>query len=57
MKYKFNLKIQLVYGIISFALSLLIIYAFTKQLDWITAGLIGIFEFFFAGFYTTGRKC
>jgi hypothetical protein len=56
MKYKFNLKIQSIYAVISFALSLLILYALTKKLDWVTAGIIGIFEFFFAGFYTTPHR-
>lgn len=57
MKYKFNLKVQSIYAVVSFVASLLIVYAFTKELDWITSAIIGIFEFFFAGFYNVKKKC
>lgn len=56
MKYKFNLKIQLIYGVTGFILSLLIIYLFIKSFDWLSAGIIGLFEFIISGFYTRMHK-
>jgi hypothetical protein len=55
MKYKFNLKIQSIYGLIGFVSSLIILYLFTKQIDWITSLIIGIANFITAGFYTTSK--
>jgi 1,4-dihydroxy-2-naphthoate octaprenyltransferase len=56
MKYKFNLKIQLIYAVVTFAVSFLILYLFTKEFDWITPSIIGVFEFIIAGFYTQMHK-
>ncbi len=51
MKYKFNLKIQIVFGIISFLSALGILYLFTGKLDFLTSTIIGIMNFVVAGFY------
>ena len=56
MKYQFNLKLQLIYGVIGFILSLIIIYLFLGNFDWLTSGIIGLFEFIIAGFYTQMSK-
>ena len=56
MKYKSNLKFQLMFAIIGFFVSLMIFYVFTKQIDWITAGIIGIVNFIAAGFYNLRKK-
>lgn len=56
MRYKFNLKIQLIYGLISFIAALLIVYLFIKSFDWLTAGIVGMFEFIVSGFYTRMNK-
>jgi hypothetical protein len=56
MKYEFNLKIQLIYAVISFAISFLVLYLFTKEINWITPIIIGVFEFILAGFYTQMHK-
>lgn len=57
MKYKFSFFFQLSYGVVSFAMALLIVYLFTKQLNWIAAGIIGVSEFIISGFYTRFKKC
>lgn len=57
LKYKFNLKVQLAYGIFAFLLSLGILYLFLKQLDWITASIVGIANFIISGYYTTNMRC
>lgn len=56
MKYRFNLIFQLFYGIIGFGIAMLIIYLFTKQINWIASGIIGISEFILSGFYTQFNK-
>jgi hypothetical protein len=56
MKYKFNFAIQLIYGIIAFAVSFLILYLLTREMDWITPSIIGVFEFIISGFYTQMHK-
>lgn len=56
MKYKFDLKIQSVYGLVGFISSGVILYLFTKQVDWVTPLLVGIANFIIAGFYTS-IKC
>ncbi|VVB77881.1 Uncharacterised protein [uncultured archaeon] len=57
MKYNFNLKIQAMYGIVTFLVVLGILYIFTKELNssnWITSAIIGITEFIvFRIFYKT----
>ncbi|MFZ1971149.1 MAG: hypothetical protein WAU65_03155 [Candidatus Nanoarchaeia archaeon] len=57
MEYKFNFFFQLIYGIMAFAVAMVIIYLFDKRLDWIACGIIGISEFVIAGFYTKCGKC
>jgi hypothetical protein len=57
MKYKFSFFFQLIYGIVAFAVAMVIIYLFDKQWDWIACGIIGIGEFIVAGFYTRYNKC
>lgn len=56
MKYCFNLKFQLKYGILTFLLALAIIYIFTKKIDWITPLIVGVFEFAISGYFTK-LKC
>ena len=51
MKYQFNLKMQLAYGIITAILALFIVYLFTKRIDWITTAIVGIANFFISGYY------
>jgi hypothetical protein len=53
MKYKFNLKIQILYGIFGFAIALGIIYLATRNLDWIGSSVVGLINFIISGFYTT----
>jgi len=55
MKYRFNLKIQLIYAVATFAISFLILYLFTKEINWITPSIIGVFEFILAGFLYTQK--
>lgn len=55
MKYKFNLKIQSMYGLLGFFSALFVIYIVTKKLDWITPISIFIINFVIGGFYTSKR--
>lgn len=56
MRYKFNFLFQLFYGIVGFATAMLVIYLFTKGINWIASGIIGISEFALSGFYTRFNK-
>jgi hypothetical protein len=54
MKYCFDFKMQLVYGIITFLSALAILYMFTGEINWIAYTVVGIITFIVSGFYT---KC
>ena len=56
MKYKFDLKIQAMYGIFGFLTVLIVLYLFTKQLDFFSSIIIGIANFAISGFYTQNYK-
>jgi hypothetical protein len=56
LKYHFNFLFQLIYGIVGFVAALLVIYLITRELNWITSGIIGVSEFLIAGFYTQLKK-
>ena len=56
MKYRFDIKIQLIYGLAGFILSFLIIYFFVGKFDWLASTIIGLFEFALSGFYTQMKK-
>jgi hypothetical protein len=55
MKYCFNLKFQLIYGIVAFLLVFGILYLFTKQINFITPIIVGVVEFVVAGYYTKSK--
>lgn len=50
--YKFNLKLQLVYGIVGLLTSLLVLFLILGKIEWITALFIGLTSFLVSGFYT-----
>jgi|GEM_PF-3635251 len=50
--YKFNLKLQLVYGIVGLLTSLLVLFLILGKIEWITALFIGLASFLVSGFYT-----
>lgn len=56
LKYHFSFLFQFIYGIIGFGAALLVLYLMTKELNWISSGIIGISEFVIAGFYTRLKK-
>ena len=56
MKYKFDLKIQLLYGIFGFLFVLVIVYLLTKDIDWFSSIAIGLFNFAVSGFYVNNYK-
>ena len=56
MKYCFNLKLQVMYGIVTFLVALSILYIFTKKLDFLTSVTIGLVEFIASGYFTI-NKC
>ena len=56
MKYKFDLRVQCIYGLSGLIFSFILIYLFTKQIDYITPLVVGAFNFGLAGFYTTLYK-
>jgi len=56
MKYHSDFKMQSIYGIVTFLVSLSIIYMVTKQIDWITPTIIGIVNFIVSGYYKY-EKC
>ncbi len=56
LKYHFNFLFQLIYGVIGFGTALLVIYLITKEVNWISSGIIGVSEFIIAGFYTRLKK-
>ena len=51
MKYCFDLKTQLIYGVLGFILAVVIIYFLLGRVDWINAVIVGVANFFIAGFY------
>jgi len=51
MKYNFNFKVQVVYGIVTFLLTLGLIYLFINNLEWIVAAVTGIVNAVLWGFY------
>jgi hypothetical protein len=55
MKYNFNLKLQAVYGITGFIMTLGLLYLFTHKLDWFTSSIIGVTNFAISGFYSAGK--
>lgn len=50
--YKFNLKIQLVYGVIGFLTSLAVLFLVLNEVRRIPAIVVGIGNFLVSGFYT-----
>ncbi len=52
LQYKFDLKIQLAYGVLGFVLSLAILFLFLNKVMWIPALIGGIGNFLVAGYYT-----
>ena len=56
MKYRFDLKIQLIYGIIGFFMAFIILFLGTGEFNWIASFAIGIGNFAVAGFYTNFNK-
>ena len=50
--YKFNPKLQAVYGVAGFLSALLVLYLILHSLEWLTALVVGIGNFLVAGFYT-----
>ncbi len=55
--YKFNLKFQLVYGLIGLLTSALVLFLILGKIEWITALFIGIASFLVSGFYTDQLEC
>jgi hypothetical protein len=56
MKYKFDLKMQLLYGAFTAISALAVLYLFNVSSAPITASIIGIINFAVAGFYDY-KKC
>lgn len=52
MHYKSDLKLQAVYGIFGFLLSLAILYVILGKMDWIPSLVAGAGNFLVSGFYT-----
>ncbi len=48
--YTFNLKLQAIYGIMGFLMTLIILYLFTGEIRWIPAVAIGIANLLISGF-------
>ncbi|MFA5993202.1 MAG: hypothetical protein WC796_05845 [Candidatus Pacearchaeota archaeon] len=59
MKYCFNLKVQAMYGIVTFLAAFGIIYLVSKELDWTSSLIIGVLNFAISGFYERAKigKC
>ena len=55
MKYKFNFLFQLVFGAFGFGISLLVLYLFTREINWLSSVIAGISQFALSGFYTGGK--
>ncbi len=56
MTYNFSPKIQLVYGIFGFLLTLGILYILLNELNWIASIIVGIANFIISGFYNKINK-
>ena len=51
-RYKFDLKFQALYGLITAAASFALLFLILNRQEWLTAGIIGIGSFVVSGFYT-----
>ena len=56
MRYNFNFKIQLIYGIVTFALTLGLIYLLINQLEWVVSAITGIVNAIIYGFFPKKQK-
>jgi len=52
MRYRFDFKTQMMYGVLSFLLALVIVYLLTNEMNWIVSIIVGVFSFGVSGFYT-----
>lgn len=50
--YKFDLKVQVLYGLIAAAASFAILYLILNRQEWVTSIIIGIGSFLVSGYYT-----
>lgn len=55
MKYCFDLKIQAMYGIVTFLVVLAFLYLFTRELNWIASVITGLVNFAISGYYTNSK--
>jgi hypothetical protein len=55
MKYCFDFKTQMIYGIVAFIFALIIIYLLTKEVNWIVSIITGVFNFIISGYYTKSK--
>jgi hypothetical protein len=53
MKYHFNLKLQVIYGVVGFGMALGLLYLFLGMLDWTGSAIVGAVNFAISGFYAT----
>ncbi len=56
MKYKFNLKVQALYGLVGFATALVILLLASGELNLVAAATVGACNFIVSGFYTQHAK-
>jgi len=51
IKYTFNFRMQLIYGMIGILSTLIIIFIFTQDFNWLLAMVVGVGNFITSGLY------